>query len=179
MIGIGNDFFVDLVNVKRYVYRAIFCLKSKTKVVHSCLSLHTSYIGPQKRISRHLLLLSPCFCSIHFYLCLQPWFPSPLVPTPPSLLLVCSSNLYPPTCRLLMFYVSPPQWSRITKNPDVSTEPLACPFARSLAPLTHSLAPHLLCYCAPLRSLTHSLLSSWESEWYDAFFFYIFFCSGP
>ena len=58
MIGIGNDFFVDLVNVKRYVYRAIFCLKSKTKVVHSCLSLHTSYIGPQKRISRHLLLLS-------------------------------------------------------------------------------------------------------------------------
>ena len=162
MIGIGNDFFVDLVNVKRYVYRAIFCLKSKTKVVHSCLSLHTSYIGPQKRLSAFLSLPTPlfpphhllpvlslatalvapkprlCFCSPHLYLCLQPWFPSPLVPTPPSLLLVCSSNLYPPTCRLLMFYVSPPQWSRITKNPDVSTEPLACPFARSLAPLTRT-----------------------------------------
>ena len=27
------------------------------------------------------------------------------------------------------------QWARITKNPDVSTGPLACPFTRSLAPL--------------------------------------------
>ena len=39
-------------------------------------------------------------------------------------------------------------WSRITKNPDVSTGPLARPFACSLAPLTHLLALHC----------------SWESE---------------
>ena len=39
-----------------------------------------------------------------------------------------------------------------------STGPLARPFARSLAPLTRSLAPHyLLCLRAPLRSLVRSL----------------------
>ena len=53
---------------------------------------------------------------------------------------------------------------RIIKNPDVSHGPLTRPFTRSLAPLTHSLAPHyLLCTtrsaelrCAHLlaRSLT-------------------------
>ena len=32
------------------------------------------------------------------------------------------------------------QWARSTKKPDVSTKPLARPFARSLAPLTRSLA---------------------------------------
>ena len=48
-------------------------------------------------------------------------------------------------------------WARSTKNPDVSTGPLARPFARSLAPLTRSLAPHCsLCSRALLRSLAHS-----------------------
>ena len=58
-------------------------------------------------------------------------------------------------------------WSRRNKNCNVSTWSLACMFAHSPAPLTHSLATHcLLCSCAPLRSfvcsLAHSLLSSWE-----------------
>ena len=44
-------------------------------------------------------------------------------------------------------------WSGTNKNGDVSTGPLAHPFARSLAPLTRSLA----------RSL-RSLSCSWESE---------------
>ena len=45
-------------------------------------------------------------------------------------------------------------WSRTTKNPDVSTEPLARPFARLLALLTQSLAPpYLLRLRAPLHSL--------------------------
>ena len=49
-------------------------------------------------------------------------------------------------------------WARSTKNPDVSTGPLPCPFARSLAPLTRSLAPHYsLRSRAPLRSLVCSL----------------------
>ena len=46
------------------------------------------------------------------------------------------------------------QWARTTENPDVSTEPLARPFARALAPLTHSLTLHYsLCLRALLRSL--------------------------
>ena len=49
-------------------------------------------------------------------------------------------------------------WARSTKNPDVSAGPLARPFARSLAPLTRSLAPHYsLRSRAPLRSLARSL----------------------
>ena len=49
-------------------------------------------------------------------------------------------------------------WARSTKNPDQRTGPLACPFARSLAPLSRSLAPHyLLRSRAPLRSLSRSL----------------------
>ena len=60
-------------------------------------------------------------------------------------------------------------WSRTAKIPDVSTWPLACLFAHSLAPLTRLLAPltcllarHcLLCSCSPLtRSLTCSLTHS-------------------
>ena len=52
-------------------------------------------------------------------------------------------------------------WSRITKNPDVSTGPLARPFARWLAPLNRSIAlPYLLCLRAPLRSLVCSLAHS-------------------
>ena len=55
--------------------------------------------------------------------------------------------------------------SGTTENPDVSTGPLARPFARSLAPLTHSLAP----YCslrsrAPLRSFVRSLAHSLTPE---------------
>ena len=51
-----------------------------------------------------------------------------------------------------------PLWARTTKNRDVSTGPLARPFDLSFAPLTHLLAPPcLLCLCAPLRSLVHSL----------------------
>ena len=49
-------------------------------------------------------------------------------------------------------------WSGTTKNKDVGTGPLACLFGRSLAPLTHSLAPPCsLCSCAPLRSFICSL----------------------
>ena len=49
-------------------------------------------------------------------------------------------------------------WSGSNKNRDVSTGPLARPFARSLAPLTCSLAPHYsLCSRAPLRSLVRTL----------------------
>ena len=62
-------------------------------------------------------------------------------------------------------------WSGTNKNRDVSTGPLARPFARSLAPLTHSLAPdYSLRSRPPLRSLIRSLRSlcslprSWESE---------------
>ena len=60
-------------------------------------------------------------------------------------------------------------WSGTSKNRDVSTGPLAHPFARSLALLTHSLAPHCsLCWCATLCSFVHfpahSLPSSWESD---------------
>ena len=50
------------------------------------------------------------------------------------------------------------QWFRSAKNQNVSTGPLACPFARSLAPLTHSLAPPcLLRSRIPLRSFVCSL----------------------
>ena len=56
-------------------------------------------------------------------------------------------------------------WSGTNKNRDVSTGPLARPFARSLAPLTHSLAPlthslapdYSLRSRPPLRSLFRSL----------------------
>ena len=34
------------------------------------------------------------------------------------------------------------RWFSTAENRDVRTRPLACPLARSLAPLTHSLAPH-------------------------------------
>ena len=45
-------------------------------------------------------------------------------------------------------------WSGTNKNRDVSTGPLARTFARSLAPLTHLLAPDCsLCSRPPLRSL--------------------------
>ena len=45
-------------------------------------------------------------------------------------------------------------WARIIKSTDWSTEPLARPITRSLAPLTRLLLPHyLLCSRAPLRSL--------------------------
>ena len=54
-----------------------------------------------------------------------------------------------------------PLWSRIVKNQDVSTGPLTRPFARSLAPLTHLLAPHNLFHSrAPLRSLARSIAHS-------------------
>ena len=49
-------------------------------------------------------------------------------------------------------------WSGTNKNTDVSTGSLARPFARSLAPLTHSLAPDCsLRSRPPLRSLIRSL----------------------
>ena len=60
-----------------------------------------------------------------------------------------------------MFMVNvnaPSLWSITVKNTDWSTGPLARPFARSLAPLTHSLAPD--CSRPPLRSLTRSLAHS-------------------
>ena len=55
-------------------------------------------------------------------------------------------------------------WFKTAINRDVSTGPLARPFARSLAPLTHSLTFSL-----------HTLLRSWEKEWLDGYFFRVFF----
>ena len=53
------------------------------------------------------------------------------------------------------------QWGRTAKNWDVSTGPIARPFARSPAPLTHSLASHrLLRLRTPLCSLLYSLAPS-------------------
>ena len=50
------------------------------------------------------------------------------------------------------------KWAGLTKNTDWSTGPLARPFARSLAPLTHSLATDCsLRSRPPLRSLVRSL----------------------
>ena len=46
------------------------------------------------------------------------------------------------------------QWFRTLWNRDVSTGPLAPPLARSLAPLTHSLAPH----CSVAHSLAPELM---------------------
>ena len=52
-------------------------------------------------------------------------------------------------------------WSGTNRNRDVSTGPLARPFARSLAPLTRSLAPNCsLRSRPPLRSLVRSLTRS-------------------
>ena len=49
-------------------------------------------------------------------------------------------------------------WSGTNKNRDVSTGPLARPFAHSLAPLTHSLATDCSLRSRPLRrSLVRSL----------------------
>ena len=57
------------------------------------------------------------------------------------------------------------QWFRSAKNRVVNTGPLACPFARSLAPLTHSLAPPcLLCSRAPLCSFVCSLAHFTHSQ---------------
>ena len=54
--------------------------------------------------------------------------------------------------------ISTSLWSRTAKNTDCSTGPLARPFARSLAPLTRSLAPACsLRSRPPLRSLLRSL----------------------
>ena len=71
----------------------------------------------------------------------------------------------PPLCPLRAL------WSKTTKNLDVSTRPLACPFSHLFVRLTHSLAPHLLYFlcvfrCAHsfARSLNHSFPSSWDSE---------------
>ena len=59
-------------------------------------------------------------------------------------------------------------WFRLVKNQDISTGPLARPFAHSLAPLTRLLAPDcLLCSRPPLHSLVRSLCSLprlWDSE---------------
>ena len=63
------------------------------------------------------------------------------------------------TLKMLAFAL----WFRTAKKWDVSTRPLAHPFAHSLAPFTHSLCAH-----APLHSFvrghTRSLPSFWESK---------------
>ena len=58
----------------------------------------------------------------------------------------------------------PTRWGRTVENWDVSTGPLARPFARSLAPLTHSLRSALLALLARSAAITHSLPSSWQKE---------------
>ena len=83
---------------------------------------------------------------------------------------------------IIAYYGKPRQWTPspgrrtvVQISQDVSTGPLVCPFTRSLAPLTHLLAPpcslRSLSYSAALictltRSLC-SLPSSWESENFD------------
>ena len=55
---------------------------------------------------------------------------------------------------LFPFRLSMTLWSKTAKNTDCSAGPLARPFARSLEPLTHSLAPdYSLRSRPPLRSL--------------------------
>ena len=57
-----------------------------------------------------------------------------------------------------LIHPPPALWAKKTKNPDGSTGPLACPFARSLAPLTRLLAPDCsLRSRPPLLSLVRSL----------------------
>ena len=46
-------------------------------------------------------------------------------------------------------------WFKTTKNRDVSTGPLTRPFARLLAPLTHSLARSAAFILSPTRSFIH------------------------
>ena len=63
-----------------------------------------------------------------------------------------------------------PLWAKTTKITDWRTEPLAYPFARSLAPLTHSLAPHYsLCsrplLCSLICSLARLLVGQWLIRW--------------
>ena len=63
------------------------------------------------------------------------------------------------------FHLLPPDysalWSRVTKNPDLSTGPPAPPFSHSLAPLSHLLALHCsLCLRAPLCSFVCLLVPS-------------------
>ena len=58
----------------------------------------------------------------------------------------------------VQIFLSKVVWSITAKNTDCSTGPLARPFARSLAPLTRSLAPDCsLRSRPPLRSLVRSL----------------------
>ena len=79
-----------------------------------------------------------------------------------------------------------PRWARIFKNTDWSTGPLAHPFARSLASLTPSLAPHYsLRSRPPLRSLVRSLahfahsLARGKVNFRWLFCLCFFFYSGP
>ena len=52
-------------------------------------------------------------------------------------------------------------------NRDMTTGPLPCPFARLLAPLTHSLVPHcLLCSLARSVALICSLTCSLKTTWF-------------
>ena len=75
--------------------------------------------------------------------------------------------------------------SRTAKNPGVSTGPLACSFAHSLASLIHSLAPHyslftrislcsLVCWLA--HSLTPEPVGRWMIRWLF-FLCYLLFCT--
>ena len=61
-------------------------------------------------------------------------------------------------------------------------------FVHSLVCLHHShvCLLHTVCFAHPFSCahsfaclLTHSFLSSWESEWLDSYFCCVFFCSGP
>ena len=64
-------------------------------------------------------------------------------------------------------------WAKSTKTPDFSTGPLARPFARSLAPLTRSLAPHNSLRSRAVRRLfirslahfAHSLARGTVNDW--------------
>ena len=73
---------------------------------------------------------------------------------------------------LCLIFSSLPLWARTTKNSDWSTGPIACPFARLLAPFTHLPAPHYLlrsraplCSLCSLAHFAHSLAHGTVNDW--------------
>ena len=75
-------------------------------------------------------------------------------------------------------------WPRTAKNLGVGTGPLVCLLIRLFARTAKSIACSAL-LASLARStgliylLARSLTSSWESEWLDGFYCYVFFCSRP
>ena len=100
-------------------------------------SLHLGHIGPTDSAELVPLVVAP---QAHLF----------------SVLLTSAVYLLTPPPPFPQEPHRPPQWGRTAKNRDVSTGLLTRPFARSLAPLTQSLALHCsLRLRTPLRSFVH------------------------